>query len=327
MTEIGSSDAQRVAADGARHDFVQAVRLLERALDDAVPLGRQGPAERECVRLRPELSLAFATTEVSGVDAGRDSSGRPRWQLSTPLMGLYGTGSPLPAYLTERLLAHDDDGLARGVVDLIHHRLLSLLYRALIVYRPALPQAGHDDFARRLVQLLGLHVPERARVRPEFLLAYAGILSRQPRGAEAIEQVLADWFKVPVTVEQCVARWTAVPGDALTRLGVANAGLGSGALLGARVFERATTFAVAIGPVPHRDFIRYLPGGDLHDEVREIVALLDGGGFDYACAVIVDTEGMPRQALGAQAGALGRDARLAGSPGRYHTARVMVASA
>ena len=45
------------------------------------------------------------------------------------------------------------------------------------------------------------------RWRDESLLFYCGLFSLQPRSAAALEQVLADYFDVPVEIEQFVGAW------------------------------------------------------------------------------------------------------------------------
>ena len=41
----------------------------------------------------------------------------------------------------------------------------------------------------------------------EALLHYVGLLSLQARSAAALEQILGDYFEVPVEVEQFVGAW------------------------------------------------------------------------------------------------------------------------
>ena len=92
-------EALRAAPE--RFDFVQAVRLLERAArrgsDDSslppTPIGFANDPRGETLRLRTALELAFPATEVVGFD---DTGSKP--ELSVTMMGLTGVSGVLPAH-------------------------------------------------------------------------------------------------------------------------------------------------------------------------------------------------------------------------------------
>ena len=63
-------------------DFFQAVWLLERYGRGGTPVGERGPAAREPLRFRPDLSLAFPATDVCGLTEYRDpATGDPRYLI------------------------------------------------------------------------------------------------------------------------------------------------------------------------------------------------------------------------------------------------------
>ena len=309
-----------VTASAPRFDLRAAIRRLEAAATNAAPIGRLGPVAREVVRLRPVLSLAFPTAEIAGA-VHRASEGGERVEVTTAVMGLYGTVSPLPAYITERLLVQDEEALPRGLIDLLHHRVLSLLYRALTKYRGAFPQAASDGerHAERLQALAGV-APEQpdTGVPRGALLAWAGLLARQPRGAETVELVIADWFGTPCRVDQCVPRWTDLPPETLTRLGLANGTLGSDAVAGERVYNRATTFHLELGPVGWDAAASFQPGGTRFAELRALVDLLNADALDWGFTLVIDTADMPHFAADDARARLGWTTRLEGSGERYH---------
>jgi type VI secretion system protein ImpH len=242
--------------------------------------------------------------------------GGERLELTTPLLGLYGSVSPLPTVFTERLLTLDEESLSRGFLDIFHHRLLSLLFRALTKYRPAFASPGgpSDLAAHRLAALVGLPPAEApgAAVRSDSLLCYAGILARQPRGAETLEHILSDRFGVDCEVEQCIGRWTALPAEQTCRLGQANSGLGRDCTVGDRVFSRSTAFRVHLGPLPWQELERYHPGGDRHAELRELVRAIDGQALDCEVELIIELASVPPAKLGDSHTRLGWTTRLDG---------------
>src|SRR5262249_61838352 len=124
---------------------------------DGVSLGREGPPCREVVRLRPSLSLAFPESDVAAVERLEEGDGA-RFLIETNFLGLYGSTSPLPTYYAEEMLQDtSEESLVRGVLDLFHHRILSLLYRCGTKYRPYLHfrPAGDQEVSWRLLFLMG----------------------------------------------------------------------------------------------------------------------------------------------------------------------------
>lgn len=294
MTPTWLTDALR--AEPAAFDFAAAVD----AVTGATPLGGTDAAA-ERVRLRPHLSLSFPTAEVVAADETTDG----RWHLTVALPGLYGANSPLATSYSEDLLARDDGGLTRGLLDVIHHRLLSLLHRSLHVHRDG-------DLAGSLQQLTGLH--QRlvgGRIPGEALLAYAGMLAGRARGTDTMERVLGHWCAVPCRIEPCIELWTPLPADQLTLLGQANAALGIDSVAGDQVCSRATAFRITIGPLPWDQVDDFMPHGERLADLHAIVGLLNGDSLDYEVELLIDTDGMPEQPL--ESSRLGLDLRTAGT--------------
>jgi len=278
----GSTDSpvmRRLLAEARRFPFFQALRLLEAARPDAAPIGGTGPAPREAIRLRPAVSFAFPASDVVEIREVQraDRGGLPRLELTTSFMGLYGADSPLPAYFTEAILWQGDESTRREFLDLFHHRLLSLLYRAWLKYRYALRfrTGGADDLSPLLLGLVGVATEgcgAAIGMEPVHLLHYAGLLGSESHSARGLECLIGDELGgVAVRVEECVARWVVIAPEQMARLGTATARLGETAVAGRRVFDRAGKFALWIGPVSLALFEALLPGGEA---LRACLALI-----------------------------------------------------
>lgn len=267
--EERASDADliRVLARDARlYSFFQVVQLLERARPDGAPLGHEGPPSRERLRLRPSLSLAFPESDVAAVESPEEGGGS-RPVVETNFLGLYGTTSPLPSFYAEEMLQDSsEESLARGVLDLFHHRLLSLLYRCWEKYRPYLqfrPDGG-DECSWRLLCLMGFGLPEAAERCPlpaRWLLRYSGLFHQRPRSAAALRCMISDFFSgLPVEVGSFAGRWVEIPEESRCRLGVACSRLGADLQVGERVQDRAGKFRVTMGPMDLETYLGFLPG-------------------------------------------------------------------
>jgi type VI secretion system protein ImpH len=314
-------ELQRLVQVGYRYNFFQAVRIVEQSFPDAAPAGGQGPVSREVVRFRPALTLAYPTSDIRSIAVegqleDHAPSDLPRLVISCNFLGIYGASSPLPAFLTERLLDDEEEHpLPRRFLDLFNHRIYGLLYRIFRKYRPAAePQAKPSGyFATRLAQLLALDTYDSSDPGESnaWLLGYADILAQRPVSVASMEAAIRRLLPdVAVRVEPCVPTWTAVPVDQLSRLGVGGSTLGSDCFLGRLVPNRSTTFRVSIGPVRYDRFLQLLPGGELHQRMAQLIDVLNRGDLDCEVELSTRAASVPPVRLGANHYNLGWNTRL-----------------
>jgi type VI secretion system protein ImpH len=262
--------------------FFQALRLLEQASPDAARLGQLGPAAAEAVRLRPSSSLAFQAADITAIERRPDDGG-PGWQLTTTVLGLYGANSPLPSFYSEAILRAElveDADPVRVFLDVLNHRLLSLLYAAWAKYRWAFTfePGALDRTSQRFLGFLGLATDglrDAIGVPASRLLRYAGTLSLRPRGAAVVAGVLSDFFGgVPVGIAQCVPRWVPIHLDDQNRIGTRCTTLGHDLTLGESVRDQMGKCRVEIGPVDLATFELFLPQGPNSGDLAALSALL-----------------------------------------------------
>lgn len=309
---------ERLLAEPQRFSFFQLVQLLERRVPRAARIGREGPAGREALRLRPALSLEFPSSDVAAVARAEDEYGRERWTVETTFLGLYGTDSPLPNYVTEDLLHEDAEAgsLVRGVLDLFHHRMLSLFWRAWAKYRVHAESRpdGTDPVTARLLMLAGLVTGPEERVGgaedavPKLLmLRYAGLLARRPCSAAALAGALSDFFGgLPVHVTACVPRHVRVPDEGRTRLGVTGATLGVDTIAGSRVPDRSGRYRIGVGPLGLDDFELFLPGGARRAALDRLAGQFAGDALEHELELVLKHDEIPPLALDGTALRLGQ---------------------
>ena len=259
-------------------DFFQALRRLECIHRDKPRVGHSVRPADDPVRFGQAPSLQFAPSALAAFRPGEN--GRPP-RLSGYFFGLSGPNGPLPIHLTEyvydRLRNARDPTLAR-FLDLFHHRMLSLFYRAWANARPAtsFDRPEDDWFGEYLGSLIGIGM-ESLRGRdalPDVAkLHYAGFLACQTRHADGLAAMISGFFGLPASIREFVGIWMDLPADGRCRLGrSAETGtLGVTAIAGARVWGRQQKFRVVLGPMGFADFLRLLPGGD---RLRRLVALV-----------------------------------------------------
>ncbi len=303
---------RRLRDEPHKFDFFQAVRLLENAHPGLPRVGTSMRLRDDPIRFAQSPSLSFAPAALASF-APADGDAPPT--LTQRFFGLFGANGPLPLHMTEyareRARRMPSDRALVRFLDMFHHRLLSLLYRAWAEAQPAvsLDRPDNDPFSRWVGSLAGYGqatlmgrdaVPDGAR------LAAVGILGRSVHGAEGLERILNDFFRVPVRVHQWQPHWMRLPEDAHSRIGLRNApvALGQNALIGARVWDCQTRFRIEIGPLTLEQYRRFLPGGESMKRLRDWV--LNYVGYELSCEMqlVLRKEEVPAVRLGA-GGALG----------------------
>lgn len=256
-------------------DFFQALRLIECAHREKPRIGQSLRAHEDPVRLGQPPHLIFAPSTIA---AFRNRAEGPP-QLHVHFLGLFGPNGPLPLHLTEyaydRMRNAGDPTIAR-FLDLFHHRMLSLFYRA---WASAQPTVSHDRpeadrFSTYVGSLFGIGMPalrDRDAAPDASKLHYAGLLANQTRHADGLRAILADFLRLPVRIVEFVGHWLTLPEDNRTRVGArdGNCELGMSAVLGGRVHSYQHKFRIVIGPVGLADYRRLLPGGI---RLRQLVA-------------------------------------------------------
>ena len=73
--------------------------------------------------------------------------------------------------------------------------------------------------------------------------------------------ILQHFFRVPVQIEEFVGHWLSLSAGERTSLSSEGATLGSGAVLGGRVWDRQHKFRIRLGPLTLDQYESFLPGG------------------------------------------------------------------
>ena len=310
ISERRSAFFAALSAEPYRYDFFQVLRRFEAFFADKPRLGQALRPRDEPVRLAQEPSLSFAPATLSAFRERDECSGFPRMEVR--FFGLLGPNGPLPTHLTEyaraRLLHAHDRTFAR-FLDIMHHRFLALFYRAWAQAQPtvSLDRPHQDRVAAYVGALFGFGSPavrNRDSVPDLAKLFYSGLLARHVRNANGLAQLLSDFFRVPVRIEQFVGHWMEVAADDYTRLGTGTAALGHGAILGGRVWDRQHKFRIALGPLVLAQYESFLPGGSAIGRIVSWVRQYLSFELEWDMGLALKRAEVPRTKLG-QYGRLG----------------------
>ncbi len=280
-------------------NFFQAVRLLERLQPERQPVGRFVAPGREAARFGSHSHYAFPASQIQGLERPPDGPAR----MLVNFMGMTGPSGVLPLMYSNLVIERlrERDRTLRDFFDLFNHRMISLFYQAWEKYRFVIPyeRGERDPFSHHLLALLGLGTPglqDRQDVPDDSLLFYCGLLSLQPRSAAAFRQVLADYFDVPIDIEQFVGAWYPVEEDAQCELGegTAYAGqVGLGAVVGDEIWDQSSHVRILVGPLTLDQYLEFLPGGDAHTDIRALAKFYAGEEQDVEIQLILKREEVP----------------------------------
>lgn len=291
-------------------DFYQLIRRVEALASAAYRspgVGRSSTPREDPVRFGQEASLAFAPRTISGV---RTRAGLTR--VAVNFMGLLGPQGPMPLHFTEyvrqRELHHQDPTWAR-FLEVFQHRMVSLLYRAWAMNRPAAARDATatgrpelDRFATYVGSLFGLGMRsllERDATPDDAKRMFAGRLANQTRSAEGLRSILRDWFGVPVRLEEFVGRWSELPDQYRTKLGGRGAAeLGRTAIAGSRIWECQSTIRLILGPMGRDRYERVLPGSEGFERLKSWIRLFGGLELGWEVVLVLKREETPEPRLG-----------------------------
>ncbi len=295
------------------HDFFAVLRHVESLHPELPRIGAALRPAQEAVRLGQdaELSFAPAALESFAVDA------RPAPRLGVLFLGLLGPQGPMPLHFTEyvrdRLRFRGDATLAR-FLDIFHHRLLALFYRAWAQAQPTVhhDRPGEDRFGVWLGASFGAQGPQTAtRALPDNArLFQAGLLGARSRHPEGLVKLLKQYFRVPVRIEPHVLQWLVLAREDRSRLGFSrsrperSAGgapapqLGVSATSGSKWRDRQYKFRIALGPLTLARYHEFLPGGSAWARLREWVQHYAGLDLRWDVELTLRADQVPEPRLG-----------------------------
>lgn len=312
-----------LALAAERYQLFQLLRILEARSPTAPRLGERGPARAEPIRLRPSTSLGFPCSQTVDVVEHSGPEGTPRTTVTANITGLYGVGSPLPRSYAHQILLQDQVDTPqqeRDFLDLLHHRLLSIWYRAWRQYRyeQSFQGDGSDALSRALLDFLGSSpdaTADELGTEPVRLLRYLGLFIGRTRPASGMETLLREELELPLRVESAPLRRVALPREQWTRLAAGSrTSLGRDLVIGTRHLDRMTSLRLHIGPVSYQTLLALWPGGALHCRLLALCRFYLRQPLDLELYVQVPAADVARTRLGgSQPSPLGRPA-CAGPP-------------
>ncbi|MFT3717325.1 type VI secretion system baseplate subunit TssG [Pseudorhodoferax sp.] len=296
------------------HDFFALLRRLEALHPEAPRIGRALRPSQEPIRLGQEPELDFAPAPLASFAHEKHM---PAPRLGVRFFGLLGPQGPMPLHLTEYVrerLRWRNDPTAARFLDMFHHRMLALFYRAWADAQPTVQhdRPGHDRFAAWLGAGFGqaAAAPLQGALPRQAQLFQAGLLGARSRHPEGLAKLLAQYFRVPVRIEEHVAHRLTIAPEDCSRLGHARnrpervarpaAQLGRSANAGHAVPDRQFRFRVVLGPLTLAQYHDFLPAGRAWPPLRDWVRQYAGLDLRWDVQLVLARAELPAPRLGRQ---------------------------
>jgi type VI secretion system protein ImpH len=280
-------------------EFFQAVTLLQRFSEASRPVGGFSNPEQEAVHFRVNPRLGFPASQIQKLEFPED--GPP--EMTVNFMGLTGPSGVLPYTYSELILdrMRAKDHSMAAFFDIFNHRAISLFYRAWQKSRfPVTYSAGPRDlFTRYLLDLIGLGTEglrDRQEIEDEALLHYVSLMGMQARSAAALEQVVEDYFEVPVEIQQFRGAWYGLDEPtqcAMSETDDASCQLGAGAVVGDAVWDRQARVRIRLGPLDMERYCDFLPEASGYKALRALTRFFSNQGLDFEVQLVLDRNQTP----------------------------------
>lgn len=276
-----------------RFEFVQAVRLLEQWL------ARRGigaeVALTDILRFQNSVSLSFPASQIESLalETALEDGELRHVRLTPAFIGFLGANGALPSHYSERIAVHvhfDHDEGPRAFLDTFSSRLVALFYKAWRKYRLELPPVPKDRDALLplLMSLSGTPAGGAQPAIPEEAAAYYAAAFRQrPASPFVIEQVLADYFDIPVTVETNVGYWRPIEAESQAQLGGVNTCLGVRCMLGPRQWRRDLKVGIKLGPLDKVQYEKFLPASQGAQDLNGMLSMFAVPGLQFEVSLVL----------------------------------------
>lgn len=299
-----NSIIQNITNDPHSFGFYEAMRLIECHYRDQTRLGETLKSSDDMIRLGQMPSTTFAPSTLASASTEKDAL----LHLNVFFFGMFGPNGALPLHLTEyaneRVRTARDESFIH-FMDMFHHRLLCLFYRAWANKEPTVhyDRPEQDRFHMYTGSLLGIGAPslqDRDRMPDNSKMHYAGHMSSQTHHAEGLSSVLQAFFKVPVKIKEYIGEWLEIPHQSRCFLGMNLEGrkLGEDAVLGGKSWQRQYKFRVLIGPMNLDEYHGLLPGKAKLKQVSAILKNYVGIEMTWDVNLILKKDDIPKTELG-----------------------------
>jgi len=253
----------------------------------------------DALRFRQSHSLAFPPSDVAAYQPGDPNTPS---ELTVHCFGLLGCSGPMPLFLTEyvfKRVHHHKDHALKNFLDIFHHRMISLYYRAWAINQITVNRDWEDDpfsgYLGSLINASGKAYTQTDEISNDARIYYSGRLIQKNMNSEGLCAILSDYFDTPVKMEQFTGQWISIPHEDQCRLGESeNTGLlGKTGIVGRRIWDINQKFKLILGPMNLASYEKMVPGSRGFAHLKAWIDSYVGMSFDWDVQLVLKAEEVP----------------------------------
>lgn len=275
----------------------------------------------EAVRYKQKPFFGFKDSEIDEFAVTAEKSPA---SLYVNFLGLWGTNSPLPLVFTEYAFnraKHQDDSTLINFMDIFHHRMLSLFYKAWAINQQSVNADRKDDdkFSKYLSSIIGLRafhtVKDTSPLSLYSRIYFSGHLMRCMPNISNLSAILSDYFKTKAEVKPFMVEHKNIPVEDRFYLSRKNRNgmLGKNIAIGEKFITSMMKFRVVLGPMNLINYMKMFPGKNGYLQLVNWVKYYVAGEFTFDIQLILNYSEVPAMSLG-KIGTLGCACWLRSNP-------------
>lgn len=284
-------------------DFFEMVRRFEKADVKRPRVGYATLPEQENLRFGQAPYLNFPSTSIAEIRSGNDKYAA---LVMTYFFGLLGVNGPMPLEFTNFVFqqSHNNyDQTWRRFLDIIHHRLTTLFYRAWAMNEQAVSyDRPKDDMITNIISSLAGIMPDTDVYKITTKMAganFANFFGCTIKNKYALEAILRSLLKCKLNITDHVIGYYDIPHNELAKLGKkSTAVLGQNMQLGRYYMSATREFCVDIGPISFKNCEKWMPGAEGFDVLNDIITTYLSKPMDYKFNFILKGSELPKLILG-----------------------------
>lgn len=286
--------------------FHQAVKLLEAIYPNRSKLGENVDPLGDVVQVKSRVYFSTPSSDIYAIknlaldSLSANDNNADQAQLTVNFISIASAHSPLPITYTEIIydrIRMRDYGM-RDFLDIFNHRLVSMSYaiekKHELSLQNVLPENSVlGEILKGIAGVLIQPLSPKSSISERSILNYVSLLWQKPRSAVGLEQILRDYFNVPVKVQQFIGKWQWILEEEKTCIGVLKKTyntLGHEAVLGERYWDEEAGIHLHIGPLKRHNFHEFLPSGQAYKSLLHLVRLYLSLEWDFALSFTVEKE-------------------------------------
>lgn len=212
--------------------------------------------------------------------------------------GMLGANGVLPLHLSEAIYEknlHEKDHTFNDFLDIFHHRLISLFYKAWLSAEPAvmLDNTNTPVFSEYVAGFVGTQ--PLANDGTENLLKYShfyysSLLLNQNMPTHNLIEILHGYFDAPIKIEENIGEWIHAKAHTTSLSSQFLEPLGAGLLIGTHYFDATQKFRVIVGPVSITKYLDFLKGERLFHQLTQWVIRYTKHSYRFDIKIIIDKD-------------------------------------